>query len=570
MTDAATDDGPLAAMAVCFDGVSVRFPRRAAPTLIDVGFRLAPGEQVLLIGASGSGKTTVLQAISGVVPHTVRSEMTGDVTVCGASTRSTSVVGIAGAVGVLSQDPSSGICLPDVEQEVALPLENLATPPALISARIDEALEIVGAGGLRGRRTAQLSGGQAQRVALAATIAAEPAVLLLDEPTSMLDPAGVAAVREALRASSARYRPAMVLVEHRLDDLAGPAGLAGLPPRAIVLGEGGTVVADGPTSRVLREHGPALLAAGCWLPLDAEWDAIGGGPDGPGSPAAAGLLEVLARPADPDTGEATTLAARPSAEPVLTARGLAVGRRDDGRAGGARLLTSIDLSIHSREIVALLGANGVGKTSLLLTLAGLLPPVAGTVTGPRPGMVFQNPEHQFLATTVRGEIGYGLQPDEAAVVVPALLRSHRLEQLAEQNPFRLSGGEKRRLSLAAMLAHARPCLLLDEPTLGLDRRDTIATIEALRDAAEQRAVVLASHDLRTVVTLARRVVVLSGGGVIADGPTAEVLRDRRVLAAAGLTLPPLITAVLERFDSECAIRRVLDRLNGPVAGLPCR
>jgi energy-coupling factor transport system ATP-binding protein len=234
------------------------------------------------------------------------------------------------------------------------------------------------------------------------------------------------------------------------------------------------------------------------------------------------------------------------------------------------LLSAVDLDVRAGEVVAVLGANGVGKTSLLLTLAGLLTPAAGTVTGPRPGLVFQNPEHQFVAQTVRAEIAHGLHPDEAAAEVARQLSAHRLEDLADQHPFRLSGGEKRRVSLAAMLAHSRPCLLVDEPTLGLDRHDTVATIRALRRAADLgRGVVFSSHDLRTVVTLADRVVALAGGGVVADGVPADVLRQGEVLAEAQLVLPPLVAWLLDRFgDDGSAVRRVLERLDDAVVPSP--
>ena len=228
----------------------------------------------------------------------------------------------------------------------------------------------------------------------------------------------------------------------------------------------------------------------------------------------------------------------------------------DGRStrAGARTgrnrpspLRNVNVELRRGEITALLGANGTGKTSLLLTLAGLLPPAEGTVLGARPGMVFQNPEHQFVAHTVAEEIRHGL-PDAAPDFFNHLLEQHRLTHLADQSPFRLSGGEKRRLSVAAMLAHERPSLLADEPTFGLDRRDTIATASAFKQAAAAgSAILFSSHDLRTVAALADRAVVIAERTVIADGAVFDVLRDPDILAPAGLRLPPLLDWLLAEF-----------------------
>ena len=617
---------------VALRDVTVTFPRRADPVLQKVSLRLAPGEQVVVLGASGSGKSTVLHTITGVVPHTVAATLAGQVAV-GTTTHATPVVDRSRHLGVLAQDPSAAVCLPDVEQELALPLENHGADPATIGPRVAAALGATGAGSLRARATATLSGGESQRVALAAAMVAEPDVLLLDEPTSMLDPAGVAAVRGALAGAVERYRPAVVLVEHRLDEWAGADGVGGLPARALALSEAGEVLADGPTAVVLCDHARELHAAGCWLPLDSELLALTGAEGGLAATANTELLRRLAAaapdrpssrkgttgrsPAVPssaaspvDAAVAMSAAVSPTADagPLLTARGLAVGReaalagakrrrwsrrrrsgapsatfrgtsehpdaperhtrRGPDPVGSGAVLAGVDLTVRPGEVVALLGANGVGKSTLLLTLAGLLEPIAGRVEGPRPGLVFQNAEHQFLATSVRAEIAHGLGGEVAERVVPRQLRRHRLEHLADQNPFRLSGGEKRRLSLAAMLAHDRPVLLADEPTLGLDRRDTIATAAALREvAAGGGAVVLVSHDVRLVASLATRVVVLGAGtpgGVLADGPTAEVLGDPGVLARAGLTLPPLVAWLLQHVPGS-AVGHVLRELDAAVA-----
>ncbi|MGH8968851.1 MAG: ABC transporter ATP-binding protein [Actinomycetes bacterium] len=556
---------------VALDEVSVRFPGRGEPALRGVSLRLGHGEQLVVLGASGSGKSTLLQAVTGVVPHTVNARVTGQVTVAGAETQETSVVERSRYLGVLAQDPAAGVCLPVVEQELALPLENRAADPVTIGPRLDAALDAVGAGALRPRNTASLAGGEGQRVALAAALVADPEVLLLDEPTSMLDPEGLASVRDAVSRAIERYRPAVVLVEHRLDEWAGHDGSAGLPARALALDETGSVLAAGPTTVVLREHARELLVAGCWLPLDAELLALTGTEGGLLAPANGAFLRDLAadapEPAD-DIGAAT------AEEPLLRTVGLAVGhpglprgsrRRRGGKdSAAAPLLSGVDLAVWPGEVVAVLGGNGVGKSTLLLALTGLLEPLAGRVDGRRPGLVFQNADHQFVATTVRQEIGHGLPADLAADVARQQLARHRLEHLAEQNPFRLSGGEKRRLSLAAMLAHDRPVLLADEPTLGLDRRDTVATADTLRAVASAGgAVVLASHDLRTVAGLADRVVVLGHGSVLADGPTAAVLNDDAVLRRAGLALPPVVAWLLAHV-SRSAVGPVLRRLDDAV------
>lgn len=561
--------------ALLLDDVSVDFPRREGAVLRAISLRVEPGEQVIVFGASGAGKSTLLLAITGVIPHSVVASLTGRIEVAGVDTAGSSVVELSRLVGVLAQDPESGVCLPEVAQEIALPLENRAVDPAHIPARIDRALAAVGASELRERQTARLSGGEGQRVALAASLVAEPALLLLDEPTSMLDPAGVTAVREAIADAVGSYGPAVVLVEHRVDDFAGPAGIPGLPGRAVVLGNSGEVLADGPTAETLESNAERLNAAGCWLPLDTELLAVTGESGGLGSRAVRAALHRFARTppggGEEATGSGSKVGARAT---VLTAERLVVSRHPPVRRrrrrpaeplGRPAVLRDVFLDLREGEVVALLGANGVGKTSLLLALAGLLAPADGSVSGARPGMVFQNPELQFVAHTVRDEVRYG-RDDIDDDRISALLEQHRLTHLAEQNPYRLSGGEKRRLSVAAMLAHDRPTLLADEPTFGLDRRDTIATLSALRGtAAAGRSVLFSSHDLRTVATLADRVVILAEGGVIADGPVFDILRRPSVLRRAGLSLPPLLAWLLSEFDAARDIRRILDRLDTAVS-----
>jgi energy-coupling factor transporter ATP-binding protein EcfA2 len=548
---------------VTVDSVTVRFPRRATPVVRELSLAIAPGEHVLVVGPSGAGKSTLVQLLSGVIPHSVTATMSGVVAVCGFDTRVTPVVELSRAVAVLAQDPSSSICLPTVAEEVALPLENRAVAPELISDRVDAALDSAGALHLRDRATARLSGGEGQRVALAAALAARPALLLLDEPTSMLDAEGIAAVRSAIDATLAHSSPAVVLIEHRLDEYAGAAGVAGMPGRTIVLDASGQIAADGPTGTVLANAAVGLLAAGCWLPLETELLAVFGVAGGLDSTVVrAGLTELAASHGEPATV--------PRAPLVLSTTGLDVSRerrrRRSATTAMSPVLGDIDLEVRAGEIVAVLGANGVGKSTLLLTLAGLLPPAAGSVSGPRPGMIFQNPEHQFVATTVRAEIAVGLpRGAETDELVRCRLRAHGLEHLADQHPHRLSGGEKRRLSIAAMLAHRRAVLLADEPTLGLDRRSTVAMTDAFRSAADSgTAVVFCSHDVRTVAGLADRVVLLADGGVLADGATEEVLRDTIALDRARVPVPGLVRWLLDTSEVAGGMRRALQRLDDAV------
>ena len=486
---------------------------------------VAQGEHVLVLGPSGCGKTTLLRTLAGAVPQHVRARVTGSVRVAGTDPVTAGVAAVSAHVGTVAQDPVSGVCLPLVADEVALPLENRAVPPERIGPAVDGALAAAGATHLRERASGELSGGELQRVALAAATVTDPPLLLLDEPTSMLDAPGVTAVRDAVARVGPRV--AVVLVEHRLDEWAGEAGSAGLPSRTIALARSGRVLADGPTASVLATHGRELLRQGCWLPLDAELEALLGLPGGLASDAVRGALRALGREAGPGRG------GRAGGEVVLRARGLALA------AGGRRVLTGVDLDLRAGELLAVVGANGAGKSTLLAALAGLEPPAVGRLDGPRPGLVFQDPEHQLVGATVRAEVGFGLAAGDARVA--DLLTRFDLLDWADRSPYALSGGQKRRLSLAAMLAHDRPALLADEPGYGLDRTATTTAMRALRGAADGGlAVALTSHDLRAVATWADRVVVLADGGVAADLTPEQLVRDPVALRAAGMSVPPLV------------------------------
>jgi energy-coupling factor transporter ATP-binding protein EcfA2 len=393
-------------------------------------------------------------------------------------------------VGIVFQDPESQVVMGRAGDDVAFGLENLCLPTSAIWPRVDAALQAVGFPYHRDRPTDALSGGEQQRLVIAGTIAMRPGLLLLDEPTANLDPDGAETVRALIRRLAERRGMTMILVEHRVAD-ALP-----LIDRVVVLEAGGGVMADGPPREVFVHHAAALAEAGVWTP-DSTFP------------------RVASR-------------TRPPSATLLVAEQATY--RYPGASAPA--LRRVDLQVRSSEALAVTGPNGSGKSTLALLLAGLLRPTAGDVYATEAlatgrgreepwrwsaadlvrhiGTVFQDPEHQFLASTVRDELMLGprragFAEPEASRRTEELLERLRLTALAAANPFTLSGGEKRRLSVATALATSPDLLLLDEPTFGQDRRTAIELLQLLagvRDAG--RGVVFVSHDREFVSALADR------------------------------------------------------------------
>jgi energy-coupling factor transport system ATP-binding protein len=446
-----------------------------------VDLRVEAGERVLLLGASGAGKSTLLAALAGLLPHD-SGEQEGTVEVDGVDPRDD-----RDRVGIVFQDPQTQLVMARCGDDVAFGLENRGVPAGEIWPRVDEALRRVGFPYHRDRPTAALSGGEQQRLALAGALALRPGLLLLDEPTANLDPAGAALVRGAV-ADALGGDTTLILVEHRV------AEALPLVDRVVVLEPGGGVRADGPPEAVFAAHGDALAAEGVWVPGRTVPPRRAAGPPG----------EVLL------AAERVTLPPR---------------------------LAPTDLAVRAGEAVAVLGPNGAGKSTLALLLGGLLRPGGGRVaaTGAlagedagrpphrwrapalarRIGSVFQSPEHQFVTGTVFDELALGPrrtgQPEPAVrSTVDGLLERLRLTALARANPYTLSGGQARRLSVATALATAPRLLVCDEPTFGQDRRTWLELVDLfaeLRDAGH--GVVTVTHDPDFVATLADRQVTVT-------------------------------------------------------------
>lgn len=494
--------GPLPLVA---DGVGFRYAGADRPALAGISFRLDAGAVLLIVGPSGSGKSTLARAVAGLIPRDVPGEWSGSLRVGELDVSTAAPAEVAARVGILFQDPASQLVMDRAGDDVAFGLENRAWPFRAMRERVPEALGAVGLGGFERRRGSRLSGGEQQRLALAGVEAPRPSVLVLDEPTANLDPAGAAALFRRLATLREARATTIVLVEHRADQAWPLADLV------LALDATGAPIDLGPPGDVLARSRDRLAREGIWLP--------GAGIGGPAS-------ELILRP-------------RPPSPPALV-------EVRDGRfeyIRGEPGVRDIDLLISAGERVALVGPNGSGKSTLLRLVAGLLRPTAGSVTldGLDPsrlpashlarlaGFVFQDPELGFLGDTVADEIALGLDSSEVLAAAELLERlGLPLEQFGERSPYRLSGGEQRRLSVATALARRPRLLLLDEPTFGQDRRGWEAMAEILDELVEEgTAIVAATHDERFAARVAPRRIEMADGWIVADDasgpPTAQAL-----------------------------------------------
>lgn len=484
-----------------------RHAGRKAWAVRDIDLDIPHGQRVLLLGASGAGKSTLMHAIAGVLGGADEGYEEGELLIDGRSPRDD-----RGISGLVQQDPDSQIILEAVGDELAFGPENLRVPRDEIWRRVQRALALVGLDVPLDRSTSKLSGGQKQRLAIAAALTMEPGVLLLDEPTANIDPAGVGEVREAIERVTADRETTLIVVEHRVEVWAD------LVDRVIVLDAGGGLLADGAPAEVLRDYREPLLDAGVWVP-------------GVELPRMRNLRPV----------------ADPGADAVLSLRNVAVGH------GTERVLTGVDLEIPRGRSTCILGPNGAGKSTLAMSLAGLQAPQSGDLvvsralaaglTKPvwkwrsrdlvsRIGTVFQEPEHQFVRTTLEEELRVGpkaakMPQKETDRIVHELLERLGLARLALANPFTLSGGEKRRLSVATVLATRPQLVVLDEPTFGQDRSTFVELLRLLTELLDAgTTIVSVTHDRHFVDVLGDEVLRVEAGGV-----------RREVMSGGGLANP---------------------------------
>ncbi|MEU4896587.1 ATP-binding cassette domain-containing protein [Streptomyces sp. NPDC044780] len=504
-----------------FEQVSVHYDGAARPALAGVDLTVPEGELCLLVGPSGVGKSTLLGAVSGLVPHFTGGTLRGRVTVAGRDTRTHKPRELADVVGTVGQDPLAHFVTDTVEDELAYGMESLGVAPDTMRRRVEETLDLLGLAELRDRPIATLSGGQRQRVAIGSVLTTHPRVLVLDEPTSALDPAAAEEVLAVLQRLVHDLGTTVLMAEHRLERVAQYAD------QMILLPSPGAAPLTGPPAELLPVSPvqPPVVALGGlagWpspVPLSVRDARRGAGP----------LRERLA-PLVPQT-----VADPPPGEPVAEVARLSV------RHGRVEALRGVDLAVRPGETVALMGRNGAGKSTLLASLVGLHEPASGSVrVGPgrvvphrtRPaellrqvGLVPQEPRDLLYADTVAAECAAADQDAGAAPGTCRELVDRLLPEVADTaHPRDLSEGQRLALALSVILTARPPLLLLDEPTRGLDYTAKARLVEVVRGlAADGHAIVLATHDVELAAELAHRVVILAEGEVVADGPTAEVV-----------------------------------------------
>src|SRR5512143_2429807 len=521
---------------LALEDISFRYRDRKGAAINHISFEANPGEILLIAGASGCGKTTLVRAVNGLIPRSYKGERTGRVLVFGEETTGWKLSKISQEVGTVLQDPERQILGTKVLNEVAFGLENLGLPRPEILERVDEALDLLKITHLRDRETFLLSGGEKQKVALAGVLAMRPRILLLDEPLASLDPASAQDSLDMVR-SLADQGMTVLLVEHRVEDV-----LRIRPDRVMFLADG-SIRYLGPLaglSKAVNYHE---------VKLPAE-DIVERARNDPPPP----QLHILPSVQGPG--------GRAEIAPALV-------RFQDvsfGYDADVEVLHGINLEIKSGDVIAVLGPNGAGKTTFVKHAIGLLKPRHGHVyvdgrdtreasvaqIASTLGYVFQSPSHMLFAPTVHEELAFGPTnlkhpADQIDMEVKQALKIVNLSEKEKDPPLALSFGQQKRVSIAAILAMQSRILVMDEPTAGQDYQNYMNFMDAILQLPGFEAILFITHDVDLAVIYANRVLIIADGRLVADGTPQEVLHDFDRLRQCRLVPSSLLALNVKRF-----------------------
>jgi len=581
--------------AIEVDRFSCRYLENGPWVLENVSFQIRRGETVLLLGPSGCGKSTLALCLKGLIPHTIAGETRGKVRIGGTSVGEE--IEISGE-GIVFQDPESQLIMPRVDEEVAFGLENMAVPLSSMDERIDRALSKCGLASYKKQLVETLSTGQMQRLALASVMAMQPSIFIFDEPTANLDPEGTEHFYQDLRALKGSMEVTIFLIEHRID-MALP-----LVDRVLLMDQNGRIAADGEPHQVF-ENGPTGRDR-IWLPTACRLTEMlkNGGYAVSRTPLSLDETEALFRrvfprlqinsgvserasishsdPAVPRHSSVASPSASTDKVPAIAVRGVSYSY-----PSGQVALDRADLHIDEGTFLALIGANGSGKSTLAKAISGLIRPKEGQISlFNQPanrlrgsqfmqyiGYVFQNPEHQFVTERVEDELAYSLKrqypPEDLVFRTGELLDSFALRGFEEANPFSLSQGQKRRLSVATMVALKQPILILDEPTFGQDPDSARLLMQHVQRLHKQgKTIVLITHDMHLVLAYGELTAVMYRGRVIFQGTPDELFRESEILVRASLS-PPFEVQLGQRLGDPSLFTRGdwLERLSALQSGL---
>jgi len=534
------------------------YPGAQGPSLKDLHLKVKGGEFVLLTGPSGCGKTTFCRCLNGLIPHFYNGELKGAVVVDGLSIADHPTSEMAKHVGLIFQNPDNQIFALTVEKDVAFGLENLGVSKGEMVETIDWAMRMTGIGDLRSRATHELSGGQKQRLAIASILAMQPKVIVLDEPTSFLDPVGAERIFEVLATLNREYGITIILIEHRLD-------LAVRYANRVIVFNDGEIIEDGSPAKVFGADEPRLAGVGIPKIIELTKRLSRKGVIFEDIPLGADSFVDEIRDRLPMVGTGTfdrrrmaeyeELTGAQRSEPMIEVKGISYTY-----PSGVRALRNVDLTIHRGEFVAIMGENGAGKTTLVKHFNGLLKSQEGSVTvdgidvakvsvasiARRVGLVFQNPDDQLFSEDVEEEVrfalrNFGFDEDVIEKRVDWALNLLDIERYRKSSPFILSGGERKRVALASVLAWDPDVVVLDEPTIGQD----YAQKERLRHFLIQlrtqgKTTIIVSHDVEFVADCRPRIVLMAEGQVVADGPTERIMTDAAALKRASVAPPEMI------------------------------